>query len=221
MSQSYRPALLVIDLQEDFLPPDGSLAVPNGRDVIPVINSLTELPWTTIIASKDWHPSNHCSFAVNHPGKKPFEKASFSHPEGTGAIREETLWPVHCVQGSHGSEFPPEFTGASKVDNVVNKGYLEDREYYSAFQDIWKLHKTELASLLKEKDVTDVFVVGLALDYCVLNTAVDAVSFGFKTHLIKEGTRPVDPSVTDQIYEKLKNAGVEITDIKSLPPFSN
>lgn len=75
--------------------------------------------------------------------------------------------------------------------------------------------------MLKEKDVTDVFVVGLALDYCVLNTAVDAVSFGFKTHLIKEGTRPVDPSVTDQIYKKLKNAGVEITDIKSLPPFSN
>lgn len=175
------------------------------------------MPWTTIIASKDWHPINHCSFAVNNSGKKPFEKAVFPHPEKAGIFREETLWPVHCVQNSKGSEFPPEFTGANKVDSIVKKGYLEDREYYSAFQDIWQLHRTEMDSLLKDKGITDVYVVGLALDFCVFNTAIDAVRFNFKTHLIKEATKPVDPSITNEIYKKLEGAGVEITDINSLP----
>lgn len=123
------------------------------------------------------------------------------------------VWPVHCVQDTKGSEFPPEFTGSSKITSLIKKGYLMDREYYSAFQDVWHLHQTELNSVLRENEITDVFIVGLALDYCVYNTAIDSVTFGYTTHIIKEGTKPVDPDAWDPITAKLQAKGINIIDL--------
>lgn len=199
--------------------------------MIPVINKLTALPWTTVIASKDWHPSNHCSFAVNNgSAAKPFDVIEFKSPAGDGSTKQEVVWPVHCVEDTLGSEFPESFSAGvnfepstksedeSKsenhiIDNIILKGFLPDREYYSAFQDIWGLHKTELSSLLRAKKITDVFVVGLAFDYCVLNTAVDSKRLGWSTHVIKEATRPVDPEAWDSTTEKLREKGVDVVSV--------
>lgn len=125
------------------------------------------------------------------------------------------MWPAHCVQNSPGSEFPESFTGASRIDNIVEKGFLVDREYYSAFKDVWGIHHTELAKLLKEKNITDVFVVGLAFDYCVFHTASDASSGGWKTHVIKEATKPVDPGAWNSTLVKLEANGVEVIPLES------
>lgn len=125
------------------------------------------------------------------------------------------VWPVHCVQESPGSEFPPEFSGVNRIDDIVYKGSIPDREYYSAFQDIWGIDKTQLAAQLKAKDITDVFIVGLALDYCVFNSAMDSASLGWKTHIIQEGTKPVDPGAWDSTLRKLEAKGVNVIDVDS------
>lgn len=152
---------------------------------------------------------------MNNPNAAPFDQLTFSSPDGSGLTRKEFVWPVHCVQNSPGAEFPEAFTGAKRIDNVVNKGFLSDREYYSAFKDIWGIHHTELASLLKSKDITDVFVVGLAFDFCVLHSSVDAAKLGWPTHVIREGTKPVDPKAWDASAAKLEANGVDIIGLDS------
>lgn len=122
------------------------------------------------------------------------------------------VWPVHCLANSFGSEFPPEFSksSSSKIDTLVYKGHLSDREYYSAFEDTWHLDKTPLNSKLQEKNITDVFIVGLALDYCVLNTAIDAAKYGYKTRVIAEATKPVDAGAWDRVQSQFKHQGIEL-----------
>lgn len=182
--------------------------------MIPVITELMALPWHAIIASKDWHPKNHCSFAANHVDATPFSRLPFKSPAGTGEVKDEMVWPVHCVQSSRGAEFPEEFASSiDKIDHIVLKGYLTDREYYSAFQDVWGLHHTELDSVLRERDITDVYIVGLALDYCVYNTAVDSMALGFTTHIIRQGTMPVDPNAWDSVTVKLQSKGIEVVNM--------
>lgn len=187
--------------------------MPGGRDVIPVINELSALPWHAVIASKDWHPKNHCSFATNHVDAAPFTRIPFESPARNGEVKDEMVWPVHCVQNSAGAEFPPEFKAAGRIDHTVLKGYLSDREYYSAFQDVWCMHQTELNKVLRDRDITDVYVVGLAFDYCVYNTAVDSAANGYTTHIIREGTMPVDPTAWDPITVKLQSKSVEVIDM--------
>ncbi|CDK25384.1 unnamed protein product [Kuraishia capsulata CBS 1993] len=218
---AFNPALIVVDLQEDFLPPSGSLAVTDGRDIIPAILELTDLEkynWKTIIATKDWHPQDHCSFASNN-NVAPYSKVWFSHPLGekdpiTHEVKKrlETVWPDHCVQDSRGSEFPAEFQAqwdileqSATSTHLVKKGYLKDREYYSAFEDVWKLHHTELEDILVSEKITHVFTVGLACDFCVVNTSIDSASLGFPTFSIKECSRSVYPDKqkeTDELYEE-------------------
>lgn len=170
-----------------------------------------KLPWATIIASKDWHPSDHCSFAVNNVDAKAFSTVKFSNPSGNGETLEEVVWPVHCVQNSPGSEFPSDFE-QEKIQDVVYKGELIDREYYSAFRDIWHLHHTSMNDILKKYNITDVFVVGLALDYCVFNTAIDASEFGYATRVIRQATKPVDTGAWDKVCARLQERGVELID---------
>lgn len=209
-------ALVVVDLQEDFLPPDGSLAIKDGRSIVPDINKLLIDPkykWSLVIATQDWHPANHISFASQH-NVDPYTELTFRHPKGeidptTNEVKtmKQFVWPDHCVQNSKGASLEPTFEKSfgsvpTPLANV-KKGYLEDREYYSCFQDCWGLHHTEILDLLKKDEITDVVFVGLAYDFCVLNSAIDCAKNGFNTFVFKQYTKSVYPDKekdTDQLY---------------------
>ena len=195
-------ALLIVDVQNDFLP-GGALAVADGDQVIPVINDLQQ-KFDFIVATQDFHPENHGSFAASHPGKKPGERITLN---GLSQI----LWPVHCVQGSFGSEFHAGLD-KDKWKETVQKGKNPDVDSYSGFYDNARLEDTGLGFFLKSHDIQQVFVTGLALDYCVKFTALDAVSLGFDTYLIQDASRAVNLSPEDgnEALEEMKKAGVKI-----------
>lgn len=192
---------------------NGSLAVSNGRDIVPSINKLLDLPFVVKVATKDWHPVDHISFASNHTGKKPFtDFATVINPSNASERYETRLWPDHCIQHTKGAELIPELD-MKKIDKVVEKGQRKEVEMYSAFYDPLenpRVSDSGLAGVLKEKGVTDIFVVGLAFDYCVKSTAVDAAKEGFKTFVVAEGTRMVDASQWDEVKEHLKSKGVDV-----------
>lgn len=212
--QPFKPALIVVDFQEDFCPPAGSLAVQGGRDIAPVVNSLLELPYVLKIVTKDFHPPDHISFASNHaaPNNKAFATTIIiQNPNRPEETEEALLWPDHCVQGTDGAELVPELD-TTKVDHVIEKGQDKRVEMYSAFQDPFPhpLATTQLARILHDAEVTDVHVVGLAFDYCVKCTAADAHKEGFKASIIREGTRAVDPNAVESLELKLQQSGVEV-----------
>ncbi len=167
----------------------------------------------TKIATKDWHPADHISFASNHPGKAPYtDTITIVNPSNTSETYETRLWPDHCIQNTKGAGLIPELD-MSKIDKIVEKGQTKDIEMYSAFYDPLehpRIADSGLAGALKEKDITHIFVVGLAFDYCVKCTAVDAAKEGFKTVVVAEGTRAVDPTVWDEVKAELKSKGVEV-----------
>lgn len=215
-----KTALLIIDLQEDFLPPNGSLATANGREIIqPIIKLMTsdKYKWDAIIATKDWHTPDHISFAKTH-GQEPYTTKVLSSPDGSGETKLHTLWPVHCVQDTPGSEFPKEFNDVfqqllekQKVPTkIVLKGYLQDREYYSCFKDVWGLHKTECTQFLKDNEITDVVTVGIAYDFCVMYSSIDSEAAGFNTFVIKDLTRSVYPDKIDETTENYEKHHVQV-----------
>ena len=163
-----------------------------------VINHLLDLPFSRKLATKDWHPPTHVSFASNHlpPDNKPFESfALVRNPENPAETYHTRLWPVHCVQGTPGAELVPELE-VRKVDQVIEKGQDDRVEMYSAFADPFEnpsIATSGLSGILKEAGVTHVYVVGLAMDYCVKCTAMDAAKEGFVTYVVQEGTKAVDP----------------------------
>jgi nicotinamidase-related amidase len=187
--------------------------VTNGRDIIPIVDKLLDLPFVIKIATKDWHPQNHISFASNHVNKKPYvDFTTIINPSNPAETYETRLWPDHCVQGTKGAELIHELD-MSKIDKIVEKGQVKEVEMYSAFYDPLekpRVSDSGLAGVLREKGVTDVYCVGLAFDYCVKCTAVDAAKEGFKTYVVGEGTRAVDPSVWEEVKGELKGKGVEV-----------
>ncbi|KAK6522019.1 NAD(+) salvage pathway protein [Arthrobotrys megalospora] len=210
----YKPALLVVDMQEDFCPPNGSLAVTNGRDVIPVINTLLANPtFTTRIATKDWHPSTHISFASNHPAPNnvPFiSHTTITNPHNPSETYKTRLWPDHCIQGTKGAELVPELD-QSLVDEIVEKGIDDRVEMYSCFHDPFehpRVSDSGLVERLQKKDVTHVYVVGLAMDYCVKYSAIDAKKAGFEVYVVEEGTKAVDPSAWEEVRKELEGYGI-------------
>lgn len=210
----FTPALIIVDLQEDFCPPHGSLAVAEGRDIATPVNELLSLPSFAIrIATQDWHPQDHISFASNHADKKPFtDFTTVVNPHNPDEKYETRLWPIHCVQDSKGAELIPELN-VSKVDTVVKKGQDSRVEMYSAFYDPFKSPRVSdsgLVEILKQKGVTHVYVVGLAYDYCVSATAVDAASEGFTTYVVEEGTRAVDAAGWAECTKGLEKDGVKV-----------
>ncbi|RFU77261.1 pyrazinamidase nicotinamidase [Trichoderma arundinaceum] len=187
----FRPAIIVVDFQEDFCPPNGPLLVPEGRDIAPVVNSLLALPFVVRIATRDRHPQNHISFAENHPGTVALKSYhTIVHPTDPSKSDTTLLWPTHCVLGTPGAELVPELD-VSKIDVVVDKGLNPNVEMYSAFYDPFRLSVSSLGGTLKENRVTDVFVVGLAADFCVKSTAESAAAEGYRTYIVEEGTRAV------------------------------
>lgn len=186
-------ALIIVDVQNDFLP-GGALAVKKGDEIIPVVNRLQDSGYfDLIIATQDWHPEDHGSFASNHQDKKPFEKILLSG-------LEQTLWPDHCLQGTRGAEFS-DLLDTKNIEAIFRKGMDKNIDSYSGFFDNGKLKDTGLAAYLKGRNVNEVFVVGLAGDYCVYYTSVDAVDSGFKTTLIEDSTRSIND---DDFKEKIK-----------------
>ncbi|KAI0008124.1 pyrazinamidase/nicotinamidase [Xylariaceae sp. FL0662B] len=213
MAGDFRPALLIVDLQEDFCPPDGSLAVANGRDITPLINKLLELPFVVKIATKDWHPPDHISFASNHEGKQPIsDSVKIVNPHNESEAYESRLWPVHCVQGTKGAELVPELN-RDKIDFVLNKGTDPRVEMYSPFYDPFRsprVYDSGLAAALREKRITDVYVVGLAADYCVKHATLDAAREGFNTYLIEDCTRAVDASAWPECKKTIEACGAKV-----------
>ncbi|KAF4982583.1 hypothetical protein FZEAL_1815 [Fusarium zealandicum] len=209
--KEFKPALIIVDFQEDFCPPNGALAVPSGRTIASPINTLTVLPFPLILATKDFHPASHISFAPNHPSSTPYTSTiSIVHPHDSSRAYTTTLWPVHCVQGTRGADLVPELD-VSRVHVVVEKGQDERLEMYSAFYDPFKLCDTGLAAMLREQYVTDVYVVGLAADYCVKATAEHAVEEGYRTWIVEEGTKPVMPDKWDECKRDIQAKGVNFT----------
>lgn len=201
-------ALLIVDVQNDFLP-GGSLAVKYGDEVIPVINSL-QSRFEQIIATQDFHPANHGSFAANHPGKSPGE---FIDLAGLNQI----LWPTHCVQGSQGAEFSKDLNQGQWMA-IFQKGKNPAVDSYSGFFDNARRGDTGLGDYLKSKSIDRVFVCGLALDYCVKFTALDAKSLGFETILVTDATRAVNlaPADGDKALAEMKAAGIILLTSKEL-----
>lgn len=175
-------ALIIVDIQNDFLE-GGSLAVPNGNEIIPIVNSIQQ-NYDLIVAAQDWHPHNHKSFAVEHEGKKEFEIIDLNG-------LEQVLWPVHCVQGTFGAEFHKDLE-IRKIEGIFRKGMNPEIDSYSGFFDNGKRKNTGLFGYLKDREVTEVTVVGLAADFCVYFTAKDALELGFKTTVLENATKPIN-----------------------------
>lgn len=174
-------ALIIVDIQDDFLP-GGKLAVPEGDKVIPAINELAG-HFELTIATQDWHPANHKSFATGHPGKKPGDKILL---QGL----EQVLWPVHCVIGSKGAELSSQLR-TDKIQRVFQKGTDPEIDSYSGFFDNGRKKSTGLHYFLKSWNVDTVVIVGLAADYCVKYTALDALKLGYRTFVVTDATKAV------------------------------
>ncbi|KAK0391736.1 hypothetical protein NLU13_1235 [Sarocladium strictum] len=213
LSNDFKPALLVIDFQEDFCPPNGSLAVPDGRSIAPILNSLLSLPFAVKLATRDWHPKTHISFASNHQSATPYTSTTtITNPSDPSQSYETTLWPDHCIQLTPGAEIVPELD-QSLLHDVVDKGMVSSVEMYSAFYDPFKVSDSDLAGRLRRQGVTDVYIVGLAADYCVKATAEHAVDEGFKTFIVEEGTKPVIPEKWEQVRKDIVKYGIKLVSV--------
>ena len=179
--------LIIIDVQNDFCP-GGSLPVTDGDKIIPIINSIQE-KFDLIVATQDWHPPTHMSFASNHEGKKPFDV--LFNDDGTV---QQVLWPDHCVQGYHGAEFHPDLN-VDLISGIIRKGMNKQVDSYSGFFDNNHNNPTGLLGFILEfsqEENNELYVVGLAADYCVNFTIIDAIDYGSDVTLIEDATKPVD-----------------------------
>src|SRR5688572_17322463 len=201
-------ALILVDIQNDFLP-GGALAVPRGDEIISIANQL-QCIFDIVVATQDWHPADHGSFAANHPGRKLYEQIEL---DGL----PQTLWPIHCVQNTRGAELAPTIL-RERIEKIFQKGTDPGIDSYSGFFDNGHRKSTGLGEWLKERGVAEVFVCGLATDYCVKFTALDAVQFGFKTALIEDASRGVNLRPTDvtEAIAEMKRAGVQVVNSTEL-----
>ncbi|KAI9068498.1 Isochorismatase hydrolase [Trametes sanguinea] len=214
--EPFRPALIVVDMQEDFCPPDGSLAVSGGRDIVPLINELLQLPFVLKIATKDHHPQEHVSFASNHPGATPFASScTVINPANPAETYETRLWPDHCVIGTPGNALVPSLDTA-RLDAVVHKGTDPRVEMYSAFRAPLRdpplpSAVSDLEARLRAAHATAVFVVGLAGDYCVKCTALDSAELGWRTYVVEDAVRSVGGDAAwKETVSEFETAGVEV-----------
>ena len=194
--------LILVDIQNDFLP-GGALAVPDGDLVVPVANHIMDR-FDLVVATQDWHPADHGSFASQHDGRNIGDMIELN---GIAQI----LWPDHCVQNTIGAEFAPDLNRAG-IMQVVHKGMDKGIDSYSGFFDNDHANATGLRDYLRQQEADDLYVMGLATDYCVKFTALDARQLGFKTTLIKEGVRGVELNTGDSenAIREMRDAGVKL-----------
>ncbi|MGA2863600.1 MAG: bifunctional nicotinamidase/pyrazinamidase [Verrucomicrobiota bacterium] len=195
-------ALILVDLQNDFVP-GGALPVPGGDLVLPLANRL-QARFDLVVATQDWHPASHGSFAANHPGKQPGDVVDLNG-------LSQVLWPVHCVQGTPGAALARGLD-SRRIVRVFQKGTDPAVDSYSGFFDNVHRRATGLGDFLQGRKVSEVFVAGLATDYCVKFTALDAVALGFKTHFLQEASRGVNlkPGDAARAIAEMKQAGVTV-----------
>ena len=192
--------LVLVDIQNDFLK-GGSLAVPEGEKIIKPINEIIK-EYDLVIATKDWHPKNHISFASNHPDKKIGDIINVNGVD-------QVLWPDHCIQNSYGSDFPEQLD-ISKLAKVVYKGSDANIDSYSGFFDNGHFRSTGLSDYLKSKDVYKIDYVGLATDYCLKYTAIDSVSEGFKTRVLINCIKGIEEKGCELALNEMKSKGIEL-----------
>lgn len=195
-------ALILVDIQNDFLP-GGALAVPDGDAVIQVANKL-QPHFDLVIATQDWHPEDHGSFAANHDGAAPGEVVDL---DGL----QQILWPVHCVQGTPGSDLAAKLH-TQRVEKIFFKGTDAKVDSYSAFSDNAQRRSTGLGEYLNAVGVDEVYIMGLATDYCVLFSVLDACHGGFSTHVVVDGCRGVDLQVgdSDRAFQQMSKEGAQL-----------
>jgi nicotinamidase/pyrazinamidase len=193
-------ALVLVDIQNDFLP-GGALAVPDGGAVVPVANRL-QSRFPLVVATQDWHPPDHGSFARNHPGKQPFERSELNG-------LPQTLWPVHCVQNTPGAELAPGLE-RRRIARLFQKGTDPGIDSYSGFFDNGHRRATGMGAWLKATKAEALWICGLATDYCVKFTALDGIELGFEVHLVEDGCRGVNLERDDvrRALEEMSSAGV-------------
>jgi nicotinamidase/pyrazinamidase len=194
-----RDLLLVTDVQNDFCP-GGALAVPGGDQVVDVINRLARR-FAHVVLTQDWHPADHLSFASQHAGRQPFETITLGYGE-------QTLWPDHCVQASAGAAFHPGLA-VPHAELVLRKGFRRAIDSYSAFRENDRSTATGLAAYLRERGFTRLYLTGLATDYCVAYSALDAVAAGFTAVLVEDACRAIDLAGSlAQAVARMRDAGV-------------
>ncbi len=208
MKQLHRNALIMVDLQNDFCK-GGSLAVPDGDAVIPLANQLQPY-FDCVIATQDWHPKDHMSFASNHSGKKVGDVMTV---HGISQV----LWPDHCIQHSSGAAFHPDLK-TTTIQRIFHKGTDRFVDSYSAFFDNEHLHHTGLEKYLVEKNITDLYIMGLATDYCVKYSCLDAARLNFKTHVIQDACRGVElkPGDVAAALNEIQQLGVHLTTVHDI-----
>ncbi len=203
-------ALLLIDIQNGFCP-GGNLPVADGDAVVPVANALMRSGrYDLVVASQDWHPADHGSFASQHPGARPFDMGELNG-------QPQVLWPDHCVQGTADAEFHPALD-LSLIDHVQTKGENRAVDSYSAFRDNDRAALTGLADYLRQKGVTALDVMGLATDYCVKFSALDAVDMlpGVAVRFIEDGSRGIDPQGVKAAIAEMKSAGIAVVQSRDI-----
>jgi len=194
-------ALIVIDVQNDFCP-GGALAVERGHEVVPIINGLIQR-FDHVILTQDWHPAGHSSFASSHPGKSPFETVQMHYGE-------QTLWPDHCIQGTPGAMFHDELEW-TKAELIIRKGFRSAIDSYSAFFENDHRTPTGLTGYLRERGISRVTLAGLATDFCVAYSALDARKQGFEATVVLQASRAIDLGGSlAAMTERMKAAGVEL-----------
>ncbi len=194
-------ALVVIDVQNDFCP-GGALAVAGGADIVPLVNDLI-MRFDHVVLTQDWHPAGHSSFASSHPGKQPFE--TIDMPYGA-----QTLWPDHCIQGSGGAAFHSALKW-TKAELVVRKGFRPAIDSYSAFYENDHETPTGLGGYLRERGIDELTMVGLATDFCVAFSALDAVGQGFKVSVVLDACRGIDLGGSlDSMLTRMREQGVTL-----------
>lgn len=194
--------LLIIDVQNDFCP-GGALEVLRGDTVIPVINSIIPA-FDAVIQTQDWHPEGHHSFASSHDGKDPYDTVEMDYGE-------QVLWPDHCIQGSSGAEFHPDLN-TTKTEVIIRKGFRREIDSYSTFYENDQKTPTGLTGYLKERGISELYVAGLATDFCVKWSVIDGLREKFKVHIIEDAVKGIDiDGSVEQAWKEMKDAGAEIT----------
>lgn len=193
-------ALLIVDIQNDFCP-GGSLAVKEGDKIIPIINQLSK-KFDIVIATQDWHPAGHSSFASTHPHKKPYETIEMDY--GT-----QVLWPDHCMQGTVGGDFHPDLE-TDKIQLIIRKGFRKEIDSYSAFFENDQKTVTGLKGYLQNRNIDTLYTCGLATDFCVKWSAIDGVNEGFKVSVIEDASKGIDlDNSVEKAWQEMANAGVK------------
>ncbi|MGL5157569.1 MAG: bifunctional nicotinamidase/pyrazinamidase [Acinetobacter junii] len=207
LKQVKQSVLIVVDVQNGFTP-GGNLAVANADEIIPNINQLAQ-KFEHIVLTQDWHPDQHISFADNHPNKKPFETIELDYGR-------QVLWPKHCVQGTRDAEFHPHLN-IPTAQLIIRKGCHQNIDSYSAFMEADRKTPTGLNGYLREHQINTVFIVGIATDFCVAWTAIDAAELGFDTYVIEDACKAIDLNGSlQQAWQDMLQKGVHRIEASSI-----